>query len=106
MAQRAPDAGSGATPGLISVAETDFEEQMSELSEENQRLGAKLQDMERRLELKLHENQLLEAKLTAVERRLDVSSDGVQSQIHTIEHENAQLRAKVEMLERRFSLPP
>lgn len=29
--------------GLIAVAETDFEEQMSELSEENQRLAARLQ---------------------------------------------------------------
>ncbi|EFJ42707.1 hypothetical protein VOLCADRAFT_97137 [Volvox carteri f. nagariensis] len=37
---------------LNSVAETDFEDQMSELSEENHRLGQKVQEMERKLELK------------------------------------------------------
>lgn len=44
--------GPGAAGALNSVAETDFEEQMSELSEENHRLGQKVLEMERKLELK------------------------------------------------------
>lgn len=45
-------APAGGKASLNSVAETDFEEQMSELSEENHRLGQKVQEMERKLELK------------------------------------------------------
>ena len=38
---------------LVAVAETDFEEQITELSDENHRLGLKLQDMEYVMMLKV-----------------------------------------------------
>jgi hypothetical protein len=42
--------GAGGKLGLLGpVAETDFEEQIMELSDENQRLGKKIQDMEMKL---------------------------------------------------------
>ncbi|PNW77668.1 hypothetical protein CHLRE_10g446450v5 [Chlamydomonas reinhardtii] len=63
-------APAGGKASLNSVAETDFEEQMSELSEENHRLGQKVQEMERKLELKDQENRDLEAKLNAIDRKV------------------------------------
>jgi hypothetical protein len=51
LRKEASPAGAGKA-GLNSVAETDFEDQMSELSDENHRLGQKVQEMERKLELK------------------------------------------------------
>ncbi len=67
----------GPKAGLNSVAETDFEEQMSELSEENQRLGQKVQEMERKLQVKDRENRELEAKLNAIDRKVAIESCGV-----------------------------
>jgi len=93
-------AAAAAAKGLISVAETDFEEQMQELSDENQRLGAKLADMERKLEIKDHENRMLEAKLNAMEIKMDANSDGVQGALNLVTEQNNVLMYKVGELEK------
>lgn len=56
----------GVKQGLGAVAETDFEEQMSELSEENLRLGQRLAHMEVALEQRDSEVRRLHAKLNAL----------------------------------------
>ncbi|GLC61812.1 hypothetical protein PLESTB_001805700 [Pleodorina starrii] len=91
---------------LNSVAETDFEDQMSELSEENHRLGQKVQEMERKLELKDEENRALEAKLSAIDRRVaELASGGeggeqLRGQINVVAQANLDLKYKVDALER------
>ncbi|GFR44507.1 hypothetical protein Agub_g5772 [Astrephomene gubernaculifera] len=124
--------GAGGKAGLNSVAETDFEEQMSELSEENHRLGQKVQEMERKLELKDKENRALEAKLNAIDQRVAALAaerqrgaaaggcDGLQQhqqqqlqqqeqqqllflgQLDVVARANLDLRHKVDELERRM----
>lgn len=93
-------AGGGGKLCLNSVAETDFEEQMSELSDENQRLGAKVAEMERKLEMKDQENRQLEAKLQIIDRKMDLASDGVRSELDSVAQANLDLKQKVDELER------
>ncbi|KAG2495444.1 hypothetical protein HYH03_006390 [Edaphochlamys debaryana] len=104
--------GAGGKSGLNSVAETDFEEQMSELSDENHRLGQKVQEMERKLELKDKENRDLEAKLNAIDRRVAALASAAESsggagaqsalrgQLDSVAQANLDLRHKVDELER------
>uniref|UniRef100_A0A7S0RU76 Response regulatory domain-containing protein n=1 Tax=Chlamydomonas leiostraca TaxID=1034604 RepID=A0A7S0RU76_9CHLO len=66
MAQAQP-ANKAGKQGLGAVAETDFEEQMSELSEENQRLATRLQEMEARMASQERSYRQLQSKL----RQLD-----------------------------------
>lgn len=93
-------AGAGPALGLNPVAETDFEEQMSELSDENHRLGQKIVDMEAKLELKAQENMQLEARLQAIDRKMDLASDGVRSELDFVAQTNRDLTHKVDELER------
>ncbi|GLI63425.1 hypothetical protein VaNZ11_006395 [Volvox africanus] len=96
----------GQKAGLNSVAETDFEDQMSELSEENHRLGQKVQEMERKLELKDKENRALEAKLSSIDRRVaELASGGgggeqLRGEINVMARANLDLKHKVDELER------
>ncbi|GIM02551.1 hypothetical protein Vretimale_7365 [Volvox reticuliferus] len=96
----------GQKAGLNSVAETDFEDQMSELSEENHRLGQKVQEMERKLELKDKENRALEAKLSAIDQKVaELASGGsggeqLRGEINVMAQANLDLKHKVDELER------
>ncbi|GAX80917.1 hypothetical protein CEUSTIGMA_g8352.t1 [Chlamydomonas eustigma] len=96
-------AGHGAEGGKVvlgPVAETDFEEQIMELSDENQRLGKKIQDMEQKLLHKDDENRRLEQKLNKMEVRMDNESSGVQGQLCAVNNNNSVLMHKVDELER------
>ena len=96
--------GSGSLrPGggrLIAVAETDFEQQITDLSDENQRLGNKLSELEQRLERKVLENTLLMEKLSAMECRLSAESKGVSGQLTMMVEQNSTIINKVDALER------
>ncbi len=69
---------------LIAVAETDFEQQITELSDENHKLDTKLQEMELNLEHKATENRLLNEKLNQLEIRMSKDSSGVQGQLSVV----------------------
>ena len=107
----------------MAVAETDFEEQITELSDENYRLGLKIQDMEQVMTLKVgsgwdhfkngdceaqhsafadhirrlqeNENRLLEEKLNKMEVRMYDEACGVQGQLSVVAHQNSTLMHKV-----------
>ncbi len=82
---------------LNSVAETDFEEQITDLSDENCRLGCKLEEMER-------QNKQLEELLSKMNLRIDSDSLGVDGQISKVTEQNARLQKRVEELERAVQL--
>ncbi|KXZ47531.1 hypothetical protein GPECTOR_34g690 [Gonium pectorale] len=109
--EAAAPGSAAAKASLNSVAETDFEEQMSELSDENHRLGQKVLEMERKLELKDKENRALEAKLNAIDARVAklaaagsgggvLGEGGLRCQLDSVARANLDLRHKVDELER------
>lgn len=94
--------GKGSTAGsrLIAVAETDFEQQITELSDENHKLDTKLQEMELNLEHKATENRLLNEKLNQLEIRMSKDSTGVQGQLSVVASQNNALMKQVDALEK------
>ncbi|KAG1663578.1 hypothetical protein FOA52_013198 [Chlamydomonas sp. UWO 241] len=87
------------TGQLVAVAETDFEQQITELSEENQKLDSKLQEMEWKLGLKDNENRVLAEKLGSLGQRMDTSretSDGMQAQLNLMHKQNTVFTTKAD----------
>eukprot|EP00798_Chlamydomonas_sp_ICE-L_P014652 gene14652-20686_t len=88
--RQGPESGKA---GLNSVAETDFEEQITDLSDENCHLGAKLKEMER-------QNKMLEVLLSQMNLKIDMNSLGVDGHISTVTEQNLSLQKRIEELER------
>eukprot|EP00798_Chlamydomonas_sp_ICE-L_P025644 gene25644-11308_t len=88
--QAVPAAGNA---GLISVAETDFEEQITELNDENSRLGARIKEMEAR-------NMVLKQELSVMDTKIDRNSRGAHGMISEVSVQENLLCKRVEELER------